>query len=110
MSSETPSRHGGTARDAYLAAQVRQHDRDRYLTTLFAPAGTRRALWALYAFYNEVARVPESVSEPLLGRMKLQWWRDTAAAMAHGRGAPAGHPFAQEMAGVLADEPRAVAW
>jgi len=59
-----------------LAAGLRQHDRDRYQTALFAPAERRDALFALYAFNYEVARIRESVREPMLGLMRLQWWRD----------------------------------
>ena len=52
-----------------LAALVRRHDRDRYLTALFAPAAHREALFALYAFNYEIARVRESVTTPMLGQM-----------------------------------------
>jgi phytoene synthase len=56
---------------------VRRHDRDRFLTGLFAPADRRDDLYALYAFNLEIARVRELVSEPMLGQIRLQWWRDT---------------------------------
>ncbi|HVA14288.1 MAG TPA: phytoene/squalene synthase family protein [Stellaceae bacterium] len=59
-----------------LAAELRSHDRDRYQTTLFAPADCRDALVALYAFNYEIARIRESVREPMMGLMRLQWWRD----------------------------------
>ncbi|GGK43373.1 phytoene/squalene synthase family protein [Salinarimonas ramus] len=55
---------------------VRRDDRDRWLATLFAPAEARPALFALYAFAAEIARIPERVSEPLPGEIRLQWWRD----------------------------------
>jgi len=67
------------------AAQlVRRHDRDRFLTALFAPAERREALYALYAFNYEIARIREIVSEPMLGRMRLQWWRESIAAIYEG--------------------------
>ena len=67
------------------AAQlVRRHDRDRFLTALFAPAGRRESLYALYGFNYEIARVREIVSEPMLGRMRLQWWRESIAAIYEG--------------------------
>lgn len=62
--------------DAYCAAQARRHDIDRYGTALFAPAGARPALLALLAFNVEIARVREAVSEPMLGEIRLQWWRE----------------------------------
>jgi NADH dehydrogenase [ubiquinone] 1 alpha subcomplex assembly factor 6 len=66
----------GSMSDPSLAAGLRQHDRDRYQTALFAPAERRNALFALYAFNYEVARIRESVREPMLGLIRLQWWRD----------------------------------
>jgi len=71
---------------AALAHELRRHDRDRYLTTLFAPAERRGALIALYAFNFEVAKTREIVREPLLGRIRLQWWRESIDAIY--RGAP----------------------
>lgn len=58
------------------AAELRRHDPDRLLTAVFAAPDRREALFALYAFNLEVARVPEMVSEPLLGRIRLEWWRE----------------------------------
>lgn len=64
---------------SYCAEQVRQYDSDRYLTALFAPPDRREDLLALYAFNAEVARSREAVSEPMLGRIRLQWWREAIA-------------------------------
>ncbi len=55
---------------------VRENDPDRFFCTLFAPPAKREALFALYAFNHELARVAESVSEPMLGEIRLQWWRE----------------------------------
>ena len=63
-----------------LADLLRRHDRDRYLMALFAPAEKREAIMALYAFNFEVARVREIVTETMLGRIRLQWWREGIAA------------------------------
>jgi NADH dehydrogenase [ubiquinone] 1 alpha subcomplex assembly factor 6 len=67
----------GSSALSELGRMVRRHDRDRFLTTLFAPAAERQALLALYAFNHEVAKTREVVSEPMLGRIRLQWWRDS---------------------------------
>ena len=67
------------------ARQVRQHDNDRYLTALFAPAEPREALFALAAFNLEIAKIPEVVSEPMLGEIRLQWWREAIDEIAEGR-------------------------
>src|SRR6185436_17389303 len=55
---------------------VRTGDKDRFLATLFAPQKYRRALYALYAFNLEIARVREVAREPMPGEVRLQWWRD----------------------------------
>src|SRR5207237_2646052 len=84
---KTPARDRRSARTDRLspvAALVRRHDRDRFQTALFAPAARREALFALYAFNYEIARVRERVSEPTLGRIRLEWWRETIAAAYEG--------------------------
>ncbi len=63
-----------------VAAIVRRHDRDRFQTALFAPAARREALFALYAFNYEIARVRETVTQTTLGQIRLEWWRETIAA------------------------------
>src|SRR5215469_15086260 len=73
-----------------VARLVRTHDRDRYQTALFAPAAAREALFALYAFNYEIARVRESVREPMLGQIRLQWWREAIDA-AYAGAAPRRH-------------------
>src|ERR671922_1960026 len=77
-----------------VAALVRRHDRDRFQTVLFAPAARREALFALYAFNYEIARVRESVTEPMLGQIRLQWWRESIAAAFDG--GPVRHHFVVE--------------
>ena len=76
--------------DAYdrSADIVQARDRDRYVADLFAPDPFRKHLFALHAFSAEVARVREVVSDPMLGEIRLQWWRDT---ITNGTG---GHPVA----------------
>ena len=82
-----------------VTAIVREADRDRYLSALYAPEPHRDALMALYAFNAEIAAVRERVSEPLPGEVRLQWWRDVLSA-----GDPAaagGHPTAVALLEVI---------
>ena len=85
---------------SYCADQVRRFDHDRYLTCLFAPAGRRDDLFALYAFNLEVAKIAEVVSEAPLGQMRLQWWRDAI------EGIYAGQPPRHEVTTPLAEAVR----
>jgi len=59
-----------------IAALVRRHDPDRFLTALFAPPDRRDALLTLYAFNHELARAREVASEQPLALIRLQWWRE----------------------------------
>ena len=70
-------------------------DRDRYLSTLYAPPEKREALLALYAFNAEIMAVRDRIHEPLAGEMRLQWWRDTIANRA--AGVATGHPIADAL-------------
>ena len=81
------------------ARAVRQQDRDRFTTVLFAPADRREALFDLYAFNLEIARVRELVREPMLGRIRLQWWRDSLDKVY--AGADGGSPLARSLGEVI---------
>ena len=94
------SRSEAAARGSPLAALVRRHDRERYQTALFAPARRREALFALYAFNYEIARVRESVTQPMLGQIRLQWWREAIEAAFAGA-APRRHEVAGPLAAVI---------
>ena len=80
---------------AFCADLVRTHDFIRYASTLFLPAGQRRALLSIYAFNVEISRVREQVSQPLPGEMRLQWWTDMLEGAGHG--GVEGNPVAAEM-------------
>ena len=71
---------------AYQAAaeHVRKLDMDRFLATLFAPAPAQHHVFAIYAFNAEIARVRSSVSDPLPGEIRYQWWRDFLGGECHG--------------------------
>ena len=55
---------------------IRLHDRSQYLLHLFTGKDNRSALASLLAFSCEIARVKESVSDPQIGRIRLEWWRE----------------------------------
>jgi phytoene synthase len=61
---------------AHCFELVRAEDKDRWLAALLAPEERRSHLLALYAFNIELARIRDMVSEPRLGELRLQWWRD----------------------------------
>ncbi|MEX3009194.1 phytoene/squalene synthase family protein [Hoeflea sp. TYP-13] len=69
--------------DICLSA-LREGDRDRYLCALLTPDHARGAVSALYAFNLEIARVRDNITEPMMGEVRLQWWRDLFDGNAHG--------------------------
>lgn len=99
-SSHSDAMPGAISARSLLAALVRRHDQDRYQTALFAPAGRREALFALYAFNYEIARVRESVTQPMLGQIRLQWWREVVDAAFHGA-PPRPHEVAAPLAAAI---------
>jgi 15-cis-phytoene synthase len=85
---------------AHCEGLVRVADKDRFLTTLFAPAEHRPALLALYAFNLEIARIREAAHEALAGEIRLQWWSDVLGGA--GRGEVAAHPVAAALLETMA--------
>ena len=58
------------------ASLLKDHDRDRYWSALFAPAAARSGLFALYAFNAEMDRILSATAEPMAGQIRLKWWHD----------------------------------
>ena len=86
----------GTHNSTYCSDQVRRFDEDRWLAASYAPAPLRRALLALYAFQTELRRIPAAVTEPALGEIRLQWWRDAFDELRNGK-SPRAHPVVDEI-------------
>ncbi|WDR05766.1 phytoene/squalene synthase family protein [Devosia rhodophyticola] len=63
---------------------LREHDRDRYLSSLVLSGNARDAVTALLAFNADVAAIRSRVSEPAPGEIRLQWWNDALAGSGHG--------------------------
>ena len=59
--------------------RIKSADPDRVRAAYFAEEEARRRLMLLYAFHLELAKVPELVSEPMIGQIRYQWWRDAIA-------------------------------
>ena len=87
----------------YCLEQIRRYDRDRYLAVVAAPRQAAADLAVLYAFNLEVARVRDSVTEPMLGRIRLQWWREAIAGVYEGK--PRRHAVLESLADLHARRP-----
>ena len=87
---------GSSGADDYCKNLVRQFDPDRYPSILFAPQTKRSALFALYAFSLEIARIRESTSDVNLAEIRLQWWRDGINGLFQGKAGS--HPVLEALA------------
>ncbi len=74
---------------------VKSNDLDRYLSTLLAGKDKHGALFAVYAFDAEICNIAGQVSEPAIGEIRLQWWRDAIEGVFDGNCDD--HPVAKEL-------------
>jgi len=69
-----------------LDALVGRVDPDRWLASRFiSDAAIRADVIALYAFDHELARAPRVASNPLMGEIRLTWWREVLDEVFEGR-------------------------
>lgn len=85
--------------DRETLALIRAHEPDRYLAALAVPEEPRQDLLALAAFAAEVRRVPRLARDPLVGEIRLAWWREAIEALA--QGALTGNPIADALGPAL---------
>jgi phytoene synthase len=84
-----------------LEGLVRRVDPDRWLSSRFiADPAIREDVLAIYAFDHELARAPRVTSNPLMGEIRLTWWREALDEMFEGRPVRQ-HPTAQALADVV---------
>jgi len=81
-----------SATEAVVRKAARSSEPDRYLAALLAPRAACADLIALAAFLGDIARIPLAVSEPMMGEIRLQWWRDALVTLRNGTAT--GNPIA----------------
>lgn len=87
---------------SYCGNEVRRYDPDRFATAMLAPQTRREGLFSLYAFNLEVAKTREAVSEPMLGEIRLQWWREAIEGIYDGT--PRRHEVVLPLEKLVADQ------
>lgn len=75
--------------------ELRAADALRFPAVLFVPQDHRAAIAALWGFHAETRAIPDRVSEPAPGEIRLQWWRDIVL------GERSGEAAASPLAGAL---------
>jgi phytoene synthase len=89
--------------DESLDARIRRLDGDRWLASRFiADPKARAEVVAIYALNDELARVGETVTQPLIGEIRLAWWRDRIEDLFSGRPIPA-QPVLEALSGPIAE-------
>jgi phytoene synthase len=84
-----------------LDALVRRVDPDRWLSSRFIDDAQARAdVIAIYAYDHELARAPKVASNPLLGEIRLTWWREALDEIFEDRAVRL-HPTAQALAAAV---------
>ncbi|PPQ69609.1 hypothetical protein CVT24_001365 [Panaeolus cyanescens] len=78
--------------DAYCRDYIRKHDYDSYLISHFYPKHVQPGYFAIKAFSVELASVADTVSNSVIGQMRMQFWRDAIKGINDGR--PPKHPVA----------------
>ncbi len=97
-----------TAR-AEIIAVARRWEIDRTIAASLAPKAVRLDLITLAAFSAELFRIADQVRDPVLGEIRVQWWRDALLGRerdAGGRtenrtGNRTGHPVADAFTAVM---------
>ena len=74
--SETDTSATVAPNEDVIRASARAWEFDRYLSALLSPRDVRQDLINLAAFAGEIERIPTIVTEPMMGEIRLQWWRD----------------------------------
>lgn len=90
---------------SYCLDSARNHTYDLYLCSLLGSKERFRELAALCALDHELSKIRHAVSEPLLGDIRLTWWReavDELFAHAQGEGrTPRYHPVIAELTALV---------
>jgi phytoene synthase len=85
-----------------LDALIRRVDPDRWISSRFiADAQARADVVVLYAFDHELDRAPKASSNPLIGEIRLTWWREALDEIFEGRPVRR-HPTAEALAATVA--------
>lgn len=87
------------ATEAVVREAARRTEPDRYLAALLAPRAASSDLIPLAAFVGDLARISYAVSEPMMGELRLQWWRDALVNLRNGMAT--GSPIADTVGAVM---------
>ncbi len=87
----------------HIRSLVKACDRESYLSALFGNPAHAHALWTVYAFNCELAKISRQVREPMLGKIRLQWWHDVVEQAGRQQENLSGHPVADQLTQVIGE-------
>ncbi len=79
------------ANETEIRDLARAYEPERYLAATLAREPERAALIALAAFTADLVQIATTTTEPLLGEIRLQWWRDSLETLQGGGRTGASH-------------------
>ncbi|NBX04347.1 MAG: hypothetical protein EBR02_09895 [Alphaproteobacteria bacterium] len=85
-----------------LAAELRGHNRDRFLQAMFVPPPAREVVIAIYALEMELAHVHGMVKEEMIGHIRYAWWGEAIEGLFDGQPAR-GHPVLEALRPYIID-------
>jgi len=80
----------------FCRTQAARFDRERFLIALSVPKALRGEVLTLLAFNIELAQCALAVSDPMLGIIRLAWWREVLDEI-YGNAQVRNHPVAVEL-------------
>lgn len=89
---------------AYLLQEAGRFEPDWMLVLPYVPDEKRAAWLALLGFFAEVMTIPARVSNPVLGAIRVAWWRE-ALGEVFGEGVPRKHPVVLALAATISAAP-----
>lgn len=85
----------------YCRRKVAPEGSSLYYALLFAPPTQKTALTALAAYRAEILEIPREVSDPGVGTVKINWWREELQRLREGRSR---HPITQALQSSLPED------
>jgi NADH dehydrogenase [ubiquinone] 1 alpha subcomplex assembly factor 6 len=92
----------------YCMNLTRRFDNENYLVSLFSPPKCRNAVWAIRAFNVETCQIHENTKDSLIGKMRIQWWREMIDSTFDGK--PLEHPISNEISSALKSSKLSKLW
>lgn len=86
-----------------MLKELQKLDYDRYISIIFAPKEYREDLVSVAQFNLEIAKVKNKVTEPMIGLIRFQWWREALEEIFDESKTPRRHNIVQRLKKLATD-------